>query len=297
MEENLKSLGQTGSSYAVFSDKFDPSFLERIPRTNSRSDYGITGSEFSGYDVWHCREASVLTNSGLPVTGILKVIYPANSDYIVESKSFKLYLNSFTMCKMGYRMEDTIDNYECQVEDDLEALLQTRVVAKFFDLNTVEIDITNRVYNDLYSVVDVEQLEFTDYNTEKNHLQFDKDDQITQQDTFVYTNSLRSRCRHTKQADSGTVFIRIQTENGVVNLESLLKKIVSFRDKADFHEPLAEKLFVDIMKLKGVTGCGVMLLYNRRGSLDINPIRMSHPDLLEQNLVNINLLTRKTLSQ
>ena len=95
-----KTLGDS-TSYAIYTDKYDPSLLNPMPRELGRKDWNIDKTKFRGYDVWNCHEASFLTNTGLPVAGTLKFCYSSDSEMMVESKSRKLFLNSFDMCKMG----------------------------------------------------------------------------------------------------------------------------------------------------------------------------------------------------
>lgn len=126
-----KTLG-SANSYAVYTDTFDPSQLNPMPRILARQDWGIKGDEFVGFDTWHCHEATFLLSNGLPVAGTLKVICPASSEFMVESKSFKLYLNTFDMCKMGDTLTEAIDNYEKQVQKDISKAIGAEVKVGFF---------------------------------------------------------------------------------------------------------------------------------------------------------------------
>ena len=94
-----KVLGQT----VTYPDQYDPSILVREPRSNNRQHLSIEDDDlpFVGYDTWNAYEVSTLTEQGLPVAGCMKIVYPCDSTYIVESKSIKLYLNSFNMFKCG----------------------------------------------------------------------------------------------------------------------------------------------------------------------------------------------------
>ncbi len=111
---------------------YDPSVLVAVPRENNRKDYGIShlSSAMKGWDVWHAYEAGFLTDKGLPVTGVLKIVYPANTPFIVESKSLKLYLNSLNEEHLGADRNSAIANYENTVKADLEKLLQGEVELK-----------------------------------------------------------------------------------------------------------------------------------------------------------------------
>lgn len=293
-----KHLGQ-GGSYAVYTDEFDSSLLVSMPRNLARRDWDISGDEFRGMDVWRCHEATFLTDKGLPVAGTLKIVYPSSSELMVESKSIKLYLNSFDMCKMGDSIEVATKRYVRQITQDLQNLLGVHVYVTFFPEGTQTENITED-YHNLYDIVDVESLVIDDYKSERNHLEsieLPEAEQGREYVVKVYTNVLRSRCRHTKQKDTGTAYIHIVCSKKTVTLDGLLKQIISLREQNEFHEFCAEKLLCDIKKVDGVKEVMVMLLYARRGSLDINPVRSTAPYLIPESLVNPHVLTEKTQGQ
>ncbi len=293
-----KHLG-TGGSYAVYTNQFDPTLLEKMPRRDLREDWGIAGNEFTGHDVWNCHESTFLTEKGLPVAGTLKIIYPANSEYMIESKSLKLYLNSFDMCRMGKDMKEATIKYRSQVQRDLEKLLGEIVLVQFFPEGTETVDITEG-YHNLYDLVDVDSMNFDDYNTKKNHLEsieVKNAEKGKEYEVKVFTNVLRSRCRHTKQKDTGSAYIHIKCSNRTITLDGLLKQIISLREQNEFHELCCEKLMTDIMKVDGVEEVMVMLLYSRRGSLDINPVRSTDASLIPDSLYRSSVLVKKTQGQ
>jgi 7-cyano-7-deazaguanine reductase len=304
-----KTLGSS-ASYAVYTEQFDPSLLNPMPRKLARDGWDIKGDEFVGYDTWHCHEATFILNNGAPIAGTLKYTYSSDSEFMVESKSAKLYLNTFDMCKMGATVDDAILNYEQQVKTDLEQALKTSVDVKFFksgdDINEI-FPMTS--YIDLQNFLgkNIENIEITDYNAERNHLEFEKvnfsgygysikDNKALYANRF-FTNALRSRCRHTKQKDTGAAYISINTLDSVIKPESLFKQIVSLREVNEFHEFCAEKLYTEIMKCPEVDSCCVTLLYSRRGSLDINPTRATSYDLLPPVLINSKYYTKKAMGQ
>lgn len=304
-----KTLGSS-ASYAVYTEQFDPSLLNPMPRKLARDGWDIKGDEFVGYDTWHCHEATFILNNGAPIAGTLKYNYSSDSEFMVESKSAKLYLNTFDMCKMGATVDDAILNYEQQVKTDLEQALKTSVDVKFFksgdDINEI-FPMTG--YIDLQNFLgkNIENIEITDYNAERNHLEFEKvnysgygysikDNKALYANRF-FTNALRSRCRHTKQKDTGTAYILINTLGSVIKPESLFKQIVSLREVNEFHEFCAEKLYTEIMKCPEVDSCCVTLLYSRRGSLDINPTRATSFDMLPPVLINSKYYTKKAMGQ
>jgi 7-cyano-7-deazaguanine reductase len=304
-----KSLGSS-ASYAVYTDRHDASLLNPMPRKLAREGWGIKGDEFVGYDTWHCHESTFLLNNGAPVAGTLKYTYSSDSKYMVESKSAKLYLNTFDMCKMGQSVDTAITNYELQVKTDLEKVLETEVDVKFFKSGEDDMGIfPMEGYLDLQTFLgkDIETLEIDDYTAEKNHLQFEKvnysgfgysvkENKALYKNKF-FTNALRSRCRHTKQKDTGAAYIWINTLDSVLKPESLFKQIISLREVNEFHEFCAEKLYTEIMKCSEVESCCVTLLYARRGSLDINPTRATSYDMLPPVLINPKYYTKKAMGQ
>ena len=298
-----KTLGSS-ASYAIYTEQFDPSLLNPMPRDLARVDWGITGGEFMGYDTWHCHEATFLLNNGYPIAGTLKYTYPSHSEFMVESKSAKLYLNSFDMCKLGETVKDAIAAYEKQVAIDLTACIGEPVSVKFFpsgaDTQSVVFPLDG--YKDLFwELIDrANKVDITDYNAKENHIKFTKlhPEDNEQVSSKHFTNALRSRCRHTKQKDTGAAYIHIISRDGMaVDPESLFKQIVSLREVNEFHEFCAEKLFVSIMEHPEVLDCCVSLLYSRRGSLDINPVRASRADLIPVGLVNVQNYTVKAMGQ
>ena len=120
-----KHLGQTSE----YKDQYDSSLLVNEPRSNNRKHLDISDDDlpFVGYDTWNAYEVSGLTNNGLPVAGVAKVVYPSDSKYIVESKSIKLYFNSFNMYKCGDQPVDVLDFIDQKATEDLSALLETTV--------------------------------------------------------------------------------------------------------------------------------------------------------------------------
>jgi 7-cyano-7-deazaguanine reductase len=298
-EAAAKSLG-SANSYAVYTDTFDPNQLNPMPRILARQDWGITGDEFVGYDTWHCHEATFLLNNGLPMAGTLKIVCPASSEFMVESKSFKLYLNTFDMCKMGNTIPQAIENYEKQVAKDISACIGAEAKVSFFrqgEEKLYEGD-PGAFYLDMLRLIgnkELEGMEITDYASKETH--FSTTISEEGEDLFVMTNLLRSRCRHTKQKDTGAAYFRIITKQNRVDLKDLLKEVIALREVNEFHEFCSEKLFKSIMSHPDVEDCVVMLLYARRGSLDINPVRASKEYLIPRELIDTGFYTKKAMGQ
>lgn len=289
-----KTLG-SANSYAVFTEQFDSSLLNPMPRKLGRDDWNISGNEFGvGYDVWHCHESTFLLDNGVPVAGTLKFVYSADTEFMVESKSAKLYLNSFDMCKMGNTLSNAIRRYELQVEKDLSECVKGEVKCRFYTASEFYFQSKQDLLQNskqLESCFDIEKTMISDYRSEENHIIIDNQEYIGS----YYTNVLRSRCRHTKQKDTGLALIDFNSSISV-NPESLFKQIVSLREVNEFHELCSEKLFAEIMK-EYDGELAVTLLYSRRGSLDINPVRATSLDMIDPYLIDIDLLTQKVQGQ
>ena len=298
-EVAAKTLG-SANSYAVYTDQFDPSQLNPMPRALARGDWGIKGNEFVGYDTWHCHEATFLLNNGLPIAGTLKIVCPASSEFMVESKSFKLYLNTFDMCKMGDKIHEAIENYENQVAKDISECIQAEAKVSFFKEGDQKLYEENpgEGYYDLFQLIGfktLQEMQIGDYAGKENHFKIIPAE--TSDDVYVMTGILRSRCRHTKQKDTGAAYFHITTKKGRVDLESLLKEVIALREVNEFHEFCSEKLFKAITANPEVEDCVVMLLYSRRGSLDINPVRATREELIPRALVDIGYYTTKAMGQ
>lgn len=292
-----KTLGSS-ASYAVYTEQYDPSLLNPMPRVLAREGWGIKGDDFVGFDTWHCHEATFLLNNGVPIAGTVKYVYPSDSEFMVESKSAKLYMNSFDMCKMGETVDEAIANYEYQIAHDLTNVIGKEVKVKFFRSGSSGL-FPLRDYVDLYDIINrTSGVEITDYNAEGNHLKFiERSNGGTLLDNKFFTNALRSRCRHTKQKDTGAAYINIITKGTAVDPVSLFKQIVSLREVNEFHEFCAEKLLTSVMEHREVIDCVVTLLYSRRGSLDINPTRATNRHLLPVLLGDTNIYTEKAMGQ
>ena len=293
-----KHLGKVGGE--GYKDTYDPSLLVEIPRYLNREAYGIDDNNlpFVGGDVWNAYEVSAITTKGLPVVGMLKIWYPADSKLHVESKSIKLYLNSFNMTQMGDTDHECIAILKDRVKRDLSDLLQTKVEVEMFTTDHTP-SYAFKGYAPLDALVDLNAIEFTSYHSDATQLEADEvDDDFEIGEIKVQSNLLRSNCRVTNQPDWGDVFIHIKPRAGVVpNLESLAKYIVSHRQVSHFHEEICEMVYMHLKEAYEPEELMVACLYTRRGGLDINPIRASHKKLIPGFFTDINCRMAKTLRQ
>lgn len=286
-----KHLGQTVSEY---SDRYDKKLLVRVPRHLNREAYGIEEGNlpFTGYDVWNAYEVSAVTDNGRPVSGVLKIVYPADSEFHVESKSIKLYLNSFNMHPCGKTAEESISVIENTVKKDLEKLLNTDVAVR---LHTVDNAITCfSDYKSLDTLIDLDSIKFDTYKSDSELLTGEYTDQLNT--VKIHSDMLRSNCRVTNQPDWGDVYIHIKSK-WKIDYASIAKYIVSHRKVSHFHEEICEMVFKHVHTAYSPEELMVTCLYTRRGGIDINPTRTTHTKLIPHMFSGTTYLNGKTLRQ
>ena len=280
-----------------YKDQYDPNLLDREDRTPNREIYGIGKAlPFDGFDIWNCYEVSVLSKNNLPYIFRLKIVYSSNSKYIVESKSIKLYLNSFNMYNIeGENRLEIVNNLVTLIEGDLSSLLETNVQVGVFQSLQGEQEIFEDFRNLTYYGVKLEEINFTKFNEDPSILKLRKDGSRS---IRVRSNLLRSNCKITNQPDWGDVFILCDSEKSL-DLNSLAEYIVSFRKESHFHEEICECIFKRLQDLLQPMNLLVACLYTRRGGIDINPVRVSNPGLLLEvkDLISPDTLIKRTLRQ
>jgi 7-cyano-7-deazaguanine reductase len=288
-----KHLGKVGGD--GYKDTYAPELLVKIPRNLNREGYGLTGEEFVGVDVWNAYEVSAITTKGQPVAGMLKIVCPSDSEYHVESKSIKLYLNSFNMTRIGDTAADCIIGIEARVSRDLSELLETNVTATFFsDKDEAEI-LEFEGYTDLADAVDLDQIDFTAFKSDSSQLSVENSADEPKE-IKLKSNLLRSNCRVTNQPDWGDIFIRIKG-NKLPAADSLAKYIVSHRTVSHFHEEICEMVYKHLLDAYNPDQLMVACLYTRRGGIDINPIRATHSMYIPDFFTEPEYLINKTLRQ
>jgi 7-cyano-7-deazaguanine reductase len=284
-------LGKVGG--AGYKDTYDPGLLVAIPRSYNRQAYGIseTNLPFVGGDVWNAYEVSAITEKGLPVVGMLKMYYPCDSEYHVESKSIKLYLNSFNMTRMGDTTKECIAILKDRVKRDLSERLETEVEVEMFT-QTPEKEYILENFPRIQEVVDLDSIEFTSYQSDETQLKKSGKAGVLRVDI----DFLRSNCRVTNQPDFGNMYLHMEGED-LPTLESLAKYVVSHRQVSHFHEEIAEMTYMHLQKAFNLDRLIVCCLYSRRGGIDINPVRASHSELIPKWFVDPSCKIQKTLKQ
>lgn len=295
-------LGKTSE----YKSLYDASLLVREPRSNNRKHLNIQDDAlpFYGNDTWNAYEISALTNYGLPVTGIAKIVYPCSSKYIVESKSIKLYFNSFNMTKLDETAEEVRDAIAAHASRDLSQLLETDVQVKVYsnyeaicEETSVKDEYMLNEYETLEDVYDAGKV--TVYQETPELLEvFDVENvRGTKSKAYKYHSALlKSNCRVTSQPDWGDVLIAYKGSK-TVTPESLLRYIISFRDECHFHEEICETIYKRLHDALQPDELSVICLYARRGGIDINPERVSCETLLHGSLSNIEYGHIKTPKQ
>lgn len=256
------------------SKEYNPSLLVAVPRAENRSQYNIKNDNlpFVGWDVWHAYEFSALTEKGLPVTRLLKLKYNCNNEFIIESKSLKLYLNSYNMSRFGNNINECLAICKENIEKDLSNILKTNVEVKFLDNSAERVCIFNKFEN-ILNFVDEKSLKITKFKEAPDVIKLDKSKQVKEH--YLMFDSLRSNCRVTHQPDFGDVFIYYKSSK-YINEGSLVEYLVSFRSEYHFHEECCEMIYKRLYDLLDADDeLFVCALYTRRGGIDISPARWS----------------------
>lgn len=256
-------------------DTYNPSFLVAVPRTENRIRYNIDENNmpFEGFDIWHAYEFSSMTQNGLPYTRVLKLKYSCCSKFIVESKSLKLYLNSFNMSRYGKNIKESLNICAKVIQKDLSELLKTEVVLSFLDVDTEHTKIFNGFKNVL-DFVDFDNLKIENFKESPELLEVEETRE--NKEYFLNFDSLRSNCRVTHQPDFGSAFIYYKSKQHIKE-SSLIRYLCSFRCEYHFHEECCEMVYKRLFDLLDDKNDELMvcILYTRRGGIDICPIRYS----------------------
>lgn len=283
-----------------YPEKYDPSVLFRIPRAENRELYEIHSAKlpFIGFDVWNAYEISFLTDNGLPVIRVMKMIYSAESKFLVESKSLKLYLNSFNMEKFGKSSFEAQEKVKDIIIHDLSELLETTVKVNFFsdvDLKIAAfVDLKSRRLIDLVPEVQLENISFEHFIESPELLKGVKTTQIKSYN--FRSDLLRSNCPVTNQPDWGDLFVRMRSPYHI-DLSTVIAYLVSFRRENHFHEEVVEMIFKRFYDIFEPECLMVAAMYTRRGGIDINPIRTTDASLIDEAFLDMDKRLGKNLRQ
>ena len=291
-----KHLGKAGDGTVVAPyvspDKHDNTLLVPIPRALSRVKSKIdTTIPSVGFEAWHAYEMSFLKLSGMPVTGILKLSYSSASEFMIESKSLKLYLNSFDLERF-----ESMEEVEDIIREDLSEALNTEVAIKIHPAH--EAIFNYSPFDEFFENVDELDVEITSYKEDISVLDSVFHEEGPGTLTF-HTANLRSNCEITNQKDSGNSYIYMVGAE-LPSKEALLKYIISFREVQAFHENTTELIYSQLYKRYAPEELLVADIYCRRGGIDIHSIRATSEDLIDDVIgeyYDVDLLFKKTVQQ
>lgn len=245
----------------AYISSYKPDLLFPLPRINKRQEIGINKAlPFKGVDIWNAFELSWLNKKGKPEIAIAEFHIPCESSNLIESKSFKLYLNSFNQTSI-----DSIDTVKSILKKDLSEKTESDVNVIIHSVHSIT---HTSIGNFKGQCLDQLDINCDTYQPKPNYLTSDQSNVVSE---IIYSDLLKSNCLVTGQPDWGSV--QISYKGPKINREGLLKYIISFRDHNEFHEQCVERIFMDIISRCQCTKLTVYARYTRRGGLDINPIR------------------------
>ncbi|NJC89399.1 MAG: NADPH-dependent 7-cyano-7-deazaguanine reductase QueF [Desulfuromonas sp.] len=246
-----------------YRDEYDPALLCPFPRAPKRAELGLDAAlPFAGFDLWNAYELSWLNPAGKPVVAMAEFRFSCTSPFLIESKSFKLYLNSFNQTRFA-----DFAAVAATVERDLARACGASVVVRLLPLSAVTgtavAALPGRCLDDLDVVIDR-------YDYDPTLLDGAADPGRMVEET-LHSHLLKSNCLVTRQPDWASVLIRYR--GPAIDPAALLRYLVSFRRHSEFHEQCVERIFTDLLRHCRPELLTVYARYTRRGGLDINPFR------------------------
>ncbi len=278
---NTPEQSQLGKTSAYI-DQYDASLLFPIPRAGKRAEIGVpSAAPFFGADLWTAFELSWLNPRGKPQVALAHFMVPCESPNIIESKSFKLYLNSFNNTHFA-----DADAVKARLRADLSEAVWRGAVGTGQAPASIGVRILLPELFDREPVYELDGLsldrldvECTRYTPAPDLLHTVADEAPVSE--VLVSNLLKSNCLVTGQPDWGSV--QISYTGAPIDQESLLQYLVSFRNHNEFHEQCVERIFMDLWTRCKPLKLAVYARYTRRGGLDINPFRTSYPQALPGN--------------
>ncbi|AGH81851.1 7-cyano-7-deazaguanine reductase [Psychromonas sp. CNPT3] len=260
-----------------YKNSYDKTLLQGIPRSLNRDELALCKDSlpFVGFDLWNLYELSWLNNKGKPMvaTGVVKV--PFDSPLLIESKSFKLYLNSLNQTKFA-----TTQDVLQRIEDDLSECVKKQVCVTIND-NLDNIQDTLGSFSG--TCIDNLDIEIDNYQLNTHYLENISEGESLSE--TLYSHLLKSNCLITNQPDWGSIAISYTGKK--LDHEKLLRYLISFREHNEFHEQCVERIYCDLMHYGQLETLSVYARYTRRGGLDINPLRST---LQCDNVLNTRLV-------
>ena len=271
----LETHGILGQSTS-YPKTYAPDMLYPIPRALGRANLALPADALSiGMDWWQVFEMSWLNSQGISQVAMARLAIPATSDYIVESKSLKLYFNSLNFTEF-----DNQQAVKATVEKDLSACLKTDVTLEIFEVNIANsLPISAPQGDCIDNALDNSDKKIAIVNdVDPSSLTVAHQGASDSQLQILHSHLLRSNCPVTNQPDWGT--LEIQIDSQPIDRAGLLEYILSFRQHNGFHEQCVEQIFSDLTQVFAPKTLMVRAWYTRRGGIDINPCRVSDISLL-----------------
>jgi len=241
--------------------KYAPQVLCPISRADSRKPLGLSAElPFRGVDIWNAWELTWLGEGDRPAVATAEIRVPADSPGIVESKSLKLYLNSFAMTRFPSSAE-----VAGTIAKDVSTCVGSRTAVNVLPVVSTE---ARRVSRLAGACLDSIVVTCTDWDVNADLLLADRHAIVAED---LHTHLLRSLCPVTSQPDTGS--LQISYRGPKIDRASLLRYVVSYRQHNDFHECCVERMFVDLMSRCSPDELSIHARYQRRGGIDINPFR------------------------
>lgn len=245
----------------AYPSQYDASLLFPIARAHNRASLACPGElPFRGVDIWNAYELSWLNRRGKPEVAMATFTIPADSTNIIESKSFKLYLNSFNQTRL-----DSTAQLQAQLARDLSAAAGGEVGVHLILPEQFAQQHIEELTGDYIDALDID---VDTYTPDASLLRCRPGEVVSE---TLASRLLKSNCPVTNQPDWASVQIRYHGQP--IDRAALLRYLISFRDHAEFHEHCVERIYTDIMAACQPQQLTVYARYTRRGGLDINPWR------------------------
>jgi 7-cyano-7-deazaguanine reductase len=253
------TLGQT----TTYTDKYNPDLLQGVPRSLNRRELTLNNAPlpFNGEDIWYGYELSWLNNKGKPLVAVAEFTFSCTSSHMVESKAFKLYLNSYNQSRFS-----SLQAVEQQLQHDLSLISGAPSQVKLFTLDQCPPLAIRSLEAKCIDDIDIE---ISHYQLKPALLKTTENNNIVSES--LVSHLLKSNCLITNQPDWATIYINYRG-NKIVH-SALLQYLVSFRQHNEFHEQCVERIFCDILSYCQPEELTIYARYTRRGGLDINPFR------------------------
>ncbi len=259
----------------LYKSEYDPGLLCPIPRQLKREEIGLTDDlPFHGVDIWNAYELSWLTPQGKPVVAMGELRIPCESANLIESKSIKLYLNSFNQTRF-----DDFESVRALMSQDLGGAAGAPVDVRLLSAAAFATESFATLPGQCIDELDI-KIDHYSLNAELLKGAADPRQQVSE---TLHSHLLKSNCLVTNQPDWGSLLVRYQ--GAKIDQEALLRYLISFRQHNEFHEQCVERIYTDLIRFCQPEQLTVYARYTRRGGLDINPYRSN----FEYDVENLRL--------